>query len=109
MNIYVGNFSYETTEQELRDMFSEYGEVESVSVIQDRQTGRSRGFGFVTMPSDDEAQAAIDGLNEKEVNGRTLKVNKAKERTGGGGGGRGGGRGGFGRGGGRGRGRGGRY
>lgn len=108
MNIYVGNFSYETTEQELRDMFSEYGEVESVSVIQDRQTGRSRGFGFVTMPSDDEAQAAIDGLNEKEVNGRTLKVNKAKERTGGGGG-RGGGRGGFGRGGGRGRGRGGRY
>ena len=109
MNIYVGNFSYETSEQELRDMFSEYGEVESVSVIQDRQTGRSRGFGFVTMPSDDEAQAAIDGLNEKEVNGRTLKVNKAKERTGGGGGGRGGGRGGFGRGGGRGRGRGGRY
>ncbi len=104
MNIYVGNFPYETGEDQLQGLFAEFGEVESVSVITDRQTGRSRGFGFVTMPNDNEAQAAIEGLNEKDIEGRPLKVNEARRRTprtggggyGGGGGGRGGGGGGSG-------------
>ena len=104
MNIYVGNFPYETSQSDLEGMFGEFGEVESVSVITDRQTGRSRGFGFVVMANDDEANAAIEALNEKDIDGRPLKVNQAKERSSQGGGGGGGGRGGRGGGGGGGRG-----
>jgi len=93
MNIYVGNMSYDTSEDELREAFEAYGEVDSVSIITDRDTGRPKGFGFVEMPNDEEAQAAIDGLNEEEFMGRTLNVNKARpKRSGGGGGGRRGGR-----------------
>ena len=80
MNIYVGNFPYETTEEQLRELFGEFGQIEDISIITDRHTGRSRGFGFVTMPNDDEAGAAIDALNDKEVGERPLKVNQAKER-----------------------------
>ena len=96
MNIYVGNLSYDTTEEDLREAFAQCGQVESVSIITDRATGRPRGFGFVTMTDDAEAQKAIEELNGKEVGGRELKVNQAKERTSGGGdrGGRGGGGGG---------------
>ncbi|MGB0387056.1 MAG: RNA recognition motif domain-containing protein [Ardenticatenaceae bacterium] len=94
MNIYVGNLNFRTEEPDLRAAFAAYGEVDTVNIITDRDTGRARGFGFVEMPSDEEAQAAIDALNEKELDGRMLKVNKAKprgERRGGGGRGRGGG------------------
>ena len=104
MNIYVGNLSYGTSEDMLREAFSEHGQVESSSIITDRATGRSRGFGFVVMPDDGEAQAAIEAVNGQDLDGRTLKVNQARERTEGGGrGGRGGGRGGYGGGGGGGR------
>ena len=93
MNIYVGNLSYDSNESDLRAAFAVYGEVESVRVITDRDSGRSKGFGFVEMPNADEAQAAINGLNEKELSGRTIKVNEAKPRENraprGGGGGRG--------------------
>jgi len=92
MNIYVGNMSYDTSEDELREAFEAYGEVDSVSIITDRDTGRPKGFGFVEMPNDEEAQAAIDGLNEEEFMGRTLNVNKARPKKSGGGGGRRGGR-----------------
>ncbi len=85
MNIYVGNLSYDTTEEDLREAFSQCGQVESVSIITDRATGRPRGFGFVTMTDDAEAQKAIEELNGKDVGGRELKVNQAKERTYGGG------------------------
>jgi RNA recognition motif-containing protein len=91
--LYVGNCSFDITEQQLRDLFSPYGEVTSVNVITDRDTGRPRGFAFVEMASDAEAQAAIKGVNGTEHGGRTLKVNEAKpkpEGRGGGGGGRGG-------------------
>ena len=91
MNIYVGNLSYEATEDQLRDWFVEFGQVESVSVITDRATGRPRGFAFVEMPDDAEGQKAIDELNEKEMDGRALKVNMARPRSEGGGD-RGGGR-----------------
>ncbi|MBN2376226.1 MAG: RNA-binding protein [Sedimentisphaerales bacterium] len=84
MNIYVGNLSYGTTDDSLREAFVEFGQVESASVIQDRMTGRSRGFGFVIMPDDAEAQKAIEAMNGQELDGRSLKVNQAKERTGGG-------------------------
>jgi RNA recognition motif-containing protein len=98
VKIYVGNISFDTDEEALRQAFSAHGDVEEVAVITDRDTGRSRGFAFVTMPDDAAARAAIDGLNGKELDGRTLNVNEAKPRTdragGGGGGGRGGGRGG---------------
>ena len=98
MNIYVGNMPYGTTEDELKDLFAEYGAVDSVSVIADRETGRSRGFAFVEMPNQAEAEAAIKALNGKEFNGRALTVNQARPRTerggGGGGGGYRGGRGG---------------
>lgn len=96
MNIYVGNISFDTTDDGLRAAFAAHGEVESVNIIKDRDTGRSRGFGFVDMPSDEEAQAAIDALNEKDLDGRTIRVNKARPRNSGGGnrGGRGGNRGG---------------
>lgn len=105
MNIYVGNLSFDTTEEQLRQAFEGFGEVSSVNIITDKYSGESRGFGFVEMASQDAATAAISGLNGQELNGRTLNVNEARPRTerGGGGGGRGGGGGGRGgRGGGRG-------
>ncbi len=80
MKIYVGNLSYNTTEEGLRSKFEEFGAVEEAAVVTDRYTGRSRGFGFVTMPNDEEAKAAIEALNEKELDGRTLKVNEARPR-----------------------------
>jgi len=100
MNIYVSNLSFNTSDAELQDLFSQFGEVASAKVITDRETGRSRGFGFVEMPSDDEGKAAMGGLNNKEVEGRAMSVSVAKERearTGGGGfgGGRSGGGGGY--------------
>ena len=106
MNIYVGNLSYNTTEDQLREAFEAYGQVTSATVIKDKYSGRSRGFGFVEMPSNEEAQAAIAGLNGAEMDGRTLTVNEARPRSeqgrgGGGGGRRGGGRGRGGGGGGR--------
>ena len=78
MKIYVGNMSYSTTEQELREKFEQHGAVEEITIVTDRDTGRPRGFGFVVMPNDDEARAAIDALNSVEMNGRTLKVNEAR-------------------------------
>jgi RNA recognition motif-containing protein len=97
--IYVGNCSFDVTEQQLRDVFSAYGEVDSVSVITDRDTGRPRGFAFVEMSDAAAAQAAIRGVNGTELGGRTLNVNEARPKGngGGGGGGRGGGGGGGGR------------
>ena len=100
MKIYVGNMSFSTTEDGLRDLFAAYGDVSEAAIVTDRETGRPRGFGFVTMPDDAQAQAAIDGLNGTEADGRTLNVNEAKPKTGGGGGGGRGGRGGYGGGGG---------
>lgn len=100
--LYVGNLSYSTSSAQLQDLFAPFGKVDSATVVEDRDTGRSKGFGFVEMSNDSEAQAAIQGLDGKEVDGRTLKVNEARpreDRGGGGGGGRGG----------RGGGRGGRY
>jgi RNA recognition motif-containing protein len=81
MNIYVGNLSYEVTEEDLKQAFEAFGEVETVKVIKDNYTGRSKGFGFVEMPAKDEAQSAINELNDKELKGRTLKVNEARPRT----------------------------
>ena len=78
MNIYVGNLNYDLQEDDLKLIFSEYGEVVSVKIITDKYTGRGKGFGFVEMTNDDEASKAIDELNEKEVQGRNLKVNKAR-------------------------------
>ena len=78
MKIYVGNLPYEVTETELRQEFGAFGEVQSINIITDRYTGRPRGFGFVEMPDGNEAQAAIKGLNEKELNGRGIKVNEAR-------------------------------
>jgi RNA recognition motif-containing protein len=98
--LYVGNLSYNTGDRELQAMFEEYGAVQSAQVIMDRDTGRSKGFGFVEMSSDQEAQAAITGLNGKEAGGRSLTVNEAKPREDRGGGRSGGGRGGYGGGGG---------
>jgi cold-inducible RNA-binding protein len=80
MNIYVGNLSYDATDDELRGLFEEFGEVSSASVIQDRESGRSRGFGFVEMPNDGEAQAAINALNGRDMQGRSLRVNEARPR-----------------------------
>jgi cold-inducible RNA-binding protein len=111
--LYVGNLSYDTNDGSLQQMFAAYGSVQSAQIVMDRDTGRSKGFGFVEMSSDQEAQAAITGLNGKEFNGRALTVNEARPREdrgggrsgggggrgygGGGGGGRsGGGRGGYG-------------
>lgn len=79
-NLYVGNLSYSVADSELHDLFAAYGKVDSARVITDRETGRSKGFGFVEMADDAEAQAAIDALNGKENNGRTLTVNEAKPR-----------------------------
>ena len=81
MNIYVGSLSYDVTEDELKGAFQAFGQVESVNIIKDKFTGRSKGFGFVEMPAEKEAQAAIDGMNGKELRGRTLSVNKARPRT----------------------------
>ncbi len=80
-NIYVGNLTFETNSAELESMFAEHGEVKSANVITDRDTGRSRGFGFVEMGSAEAAKAAIDVLNGKNVDGRELTVNVAKERS----------------------------
>ncbi len=91
MKLYVGNLSFSSTEQDLEEVFGEIGTVESVNIIEDRDTGRSRGFGFVEMSSKEEGQNAISQLDGKEVDGRNLKVNEAKPRENrGGGGGRGG-------------------
>jgi RNA recognition motif-containing protein len=108
--IYVGNLPWSTTSSDLEAMFSPHGAVRSAEVISDRETGRSRGFGFVEMETDEGLQAAINALNGQEINGRPLTVNEARERTprpgggggrsGGYGGGGGGGRGGYGGGGG---------
>ena len=94
-NIYVGNMGFDTTQDKLQELFQAYGEVTSVNIITDRETGRPRGFGFVEMATDAEASAAIAALDGQEVDGRTLKVNEAKPRaprSGGGGGSRGGNR-----------------
>ena len=80
MNIYAGNLDWQTTEAELREAFEAYGVVSSVSIIKDKHTGHSRGFGFVEMASTTEAAAAIEGLNATELNGRTITVNQARDR-----------------------------
>lgn len=103
MKLYVGNLSYSITEGELKELFGSYGELKSVAVITDRETGRAKGFGFVEFSNDEDAKSAIAALDGKEVGGRSLKVNEARpqERSGGfGGGNRGGGFGGGNRGGG---------
>ncbi|MET0626044.1 MAG: RNA-binding protein, partial [Pyrinomonadaceae bacterium] len=107
IKLYVGNLSFNTTSEDLRDLFAQAGTVESASVVEDRDTGRSRGFGFVEMATREEGEAAIQQFNGKEVGGRNLNVNEARpreDRGGGGGrggfGGGGGGRGGYGGGGG---------
>jgi len=81
MNIYIGNLSYEVTEKDLQEAFEAFGQVDSVNIVKDRYSGRSRGFGFVEMSEDTEAQSAIDGLDSKELKGRTIKVNKARPRS----------------------------
>ncbi|MGB5736943.1 MAG: RNA-binding protein [Thiohalocapsa sp.] len=99
MNIYVGNLAYGVTQDELREAFAAFGDVESANLITDKFTGESKGFGFVEMPNNSEADAAIKALNEQPLKGRPLRVNQAKPRSdrGGGGGGRHGGGGGGGR------------
>ncbi len=105
MKLYVGNLNYQTTEDILQAEFGAHGQVDEVAIVTDRDTGRPRGFGFVTMSNDDEGRAAIEALNGADVDGRTIVVNEARPKTGGGGrggrgGGGGGGRGGYGGGGG---------
>jgi RNA recognition motif-containing protein len=107
--LYVGNLPYRLRDSDLQDMFAEHGTVDSAQVIMDRDTGRSKGFGFVEMSNDQEAQAAISALNGRDLEGRSLTVNEARPREEGGGGGRGGGGGGRGGYGGGGGGRGGGY
>ena len=113
MNIFVARLDYDTSSEDLQTLFEQYGEVDTAKVIMDRDTGRSKGFGFVEMPNDDEGYAAIEALNESELDGREIVVKKAAPREKrdnrggggygrGGGGGYGGGRGGYGGGGGRG-------
>ena len=80
MNIYVGNLAYSVTESELKNVFSEFGEVESVTIISDKFSGQSKGFGFVEMPNNSEADSAIKALNETALKGRSIKVNQAKPR-----------------------------
>ena len=93
MKIYVGSLSYKATEEDLKKEFEGFGQVESVTIIKDRYSGESRGFGFVEMPNKDEAQSAIEGLNGRELKGRKISVNEARPRSEGyrGGGRRGGG------------------
>ena len=81
MNIYVGNISYDVTDSQLRESFEEFGSVDTVNIITDRDTGRPKGFAFVEMNDDNEARAAIDKLNGMELEGRTLSVNEAKPRA----------------------------
>jgi len=93
MNIYVGNLPFSATEDQVRELFAQHGQVQSVKLIDDRNTGRPRGFGFVEMENDSEANKAIEALNEYDMEGRNLKINKARNREdsgrrGGGGGGR---------------------
>ena len=95
MNIFVAKLNFDTRESDLQEAFEAYGDVDSVQIIIDKFTGRSKGFGFVEMPNDDEGQAAIDALNEQELDGRSIVVKKAEPRES-----RGGGRGGYNRGGG---------
>ena len=105
MKLYVGNLSFQTSSEDLQELFAQAGTVESASVVEDRETGRSRGFGFVEMATTEEGNAAIEQFNGKEINGRNLNVNEARpreDRGGRGGGGGGGGRGGYGGGGNRG-------
>jgi cold-inducible RNA-binding protein len=90
VKLHVGNLPYNANENELRELFSAYGTVESVAVITDRETGRSKGFGFVEFPNDAEAQQAIAAVNGREISGRTLTVAQAKPRSSAGGGNRGG-------------------
>ena len=94
MNIYLGHLSYEVSEEDVRLAFEPFGQVETATIIKDKYSGRSKGFGFVEMPTKAEAQSAIDGLNGTELKGKTLNVNEARPRTENrrGGGGRGGGR-----------------
>ncbi len=80
MNIYVGNLSYEITDDEVRDIFSPHGEISSVSIIKDKYSGQSKGFGFVEMPNQAEAEEAIKALNESDLKGRNIKVNQAKPK-----------------------------
>jgi len=106
MNLYVGNLLFDVTENELKELFEPFGQVTEIRMIMDKFTGKSKGFGFVEMPSKEEAEKAIEGLNGKDMRGRAMSVNEAKPkvdrggRGGGGGGGGGRGRGGFGGGGG---------
>ena len=81
MKIYVGNMSYDTSEDDLRKAFEAHGQVDSVAVISDQYSGRSKGFGFVEMPNETEARAAMDSLNDSDLMGRTLKVNEARPRN----------------------------
>ena len=80
MNIYVGNLSFQLSENDLNSAFEEYGQVDSAKIITDRETGRSKGFGFIEMPNQEEAEKAIEGLNGKELEGRAVKVNESKPR-----------------------------
>ncbi len=80
MNIYIGNLPYSVSEDDLRDAFSEFGQVHSANIITDKFSGRSKGFGFVDMPNDGEARAAIEEMNDKDFQGRTIKVNEARPR-----------------------------
>lgn len=80
MNIYVGNLAFSLTEEELRDAFGAHGDVSSAKIISDRDTGRSKGFGFVEMPNDSEANSAIEAINGQELNGRPVRVNEARPR-----------------------------
>jgi cold-inducible RNA-binding protein len=91
MKLYVGNMAYSVTDAQLRSAFEAYGKVDDVAVIMDRDTGRPKGFAFVTMPNAQEANAAIDGLNDQDLGGRPLRVNEARPKAEGGGGGGGGG------------------
>ena len=80
MNIYIGNLPYSITEDELREAFAQFGQVDRTNIIKDKFSGRSKGFGFVEMPNDGEAQSAIDSLNDSDLNGRSIKVNQARPR-----------------------------
>jgi len=81
MNIYVGNLPYQISEEELKEVFDEFGTVESAKIIMDKYSGRSKGFGFIEMPNDEEAKQAIESLNDSDVKGRNIRVNQARERN----------------------------